>query len=109
MSKNTKIDKVVDGLNKHYTYIELNKRKKLAYEIGDYLSVIHYSYAMIEDRLLSFLHYLYITNKNHLLSLINTKDLRSDTSKLKEWLDYRNEYTHSIYNKDILSADYHIK
>lgn len=58
------INKVTSPMDKHYTYKELNIKKEKALKDKDYISVIHYSYAMIEDRLLSFLHYLYIIDRD---------------------------------------------
>ena len=164
MSNKPKINKVSDKMNKHYTYLELNKRKNESFENQDYLSVIHYCYAMIEDRLLSFLHYLYIINrdtypykfekdvekaftyllyqdkekekssphfnnlntkinlikkiynykkndsiilrvKQHMANVLSINDLKKDITKLEEWAKYRNEFTHSMYNKDISAID----
>lgn len=167
MSNKPKITKASGNFEKHYTYLELNKRKMKSFEKKDYLSVIHYCYAMIEDRLLSFLHYLYIIDRNiypfkfeksveksftklmypnkeeetsspnfknlntkikiiknlynykkddptilrvkrHMDSVLNMKDLKNDITKLSEWSKYRNEFTHSMYNKDIKSIDEHL-
>lgn len=59
------IDEVLSLMDKHITYVELNTKKEKALKDKEYISVIHYSYAMIEDRLLSFLYYLYIINRSN--------------------------------------------
>lgn len=58
------IKKVMDNIDKRLTYSVLNKKCKEALAKKEYETVIMYSYAMIEDRLLSMLHYLYIVNRN---------------------------------------------
>lgn len=171
MSK-PKIIKVKSNMNKHYTYLELNKRKKQAFKEGNYLEVIQYSYAMIEDRLLSILHYLYVVNRNEypyklekyveesitkllypkryieenmrtsspcinnintklniikkiynykkddenillmrkkINDVINIKLLKMDISRLETWKEYRNEFTHTLYNKDLDDINIHLR
>ncbi len=164
MSRTPRINKVSSNMNKHLTYTELNRRKDVSLKNKDYFSVVHYSYAMIEDRLLSILHYLYIidrneypyrlekkmeksfTNllypkkendcskpnfnnlntkinalkkicnyknddenivliKNHLEKVLSVEDFKNDLNSLNKWKGFRNEYTHSIYNKNIEDID----
>ena len=57
------IKKVINNKDKELTYKELNKKCKLALENKEYETVLLYSYAMIEDRLLSMLHHLYVINR----------------------------------------------
>lgn len=57
------IKKVTDNKDKELTYRELNKKCKKALENKEYETVLLYSYAMIEDRLLSMLHYLYVIDR----------------------------------------------
>ena len=59
-----KIKKVFNNSDKQLTYSMLNKKCKLALENKEYETVLLYSYAMIEDRLLSMLHHLYVINNN---------------------------------------------
>ena len=58
-----KIKKVFNNSDKQLTYSMLNKKCKLALENKEYETVLLYSYAMIEDRLLSMLHHLYVINR----------------------------------------------
>lgn len=154
------IKAVDDNMSKHFTYKELNKRKIDAYNNGNYMESIQYSYAMIEDRLLSILHHIYIINRKeypykfeekvgaemtnilypnknkkiaqprfdnintkittiqkiynykgediiikkiqkHLLLNLNIEEFKKDINKLKKWKNFRNEFTHAIYNKDM--------
>ena len=57
------IKKVINNKDKELTYKELNKKCKLALENKEYETVLLYSYAMIEDILLSMLHHLYVINR----------------------------------------------
>ncbi len=77
--KNTYIKMVNSSMDKHFTYIELNNLRDKALLCGDYISVMHYCYAMIEDRLLSFLHYLYIIDRNKYPYLLENKIATSIT------------------------------
>ena len=58
------IDSVIDNQDKYHTYTELNKRRKKALEEGNYIEVVAYDYAMIEDRLLSILKHLKLIELN---------------------------------------------
>ena len=49
-----------DGYEKQLTYRELNKRRNQAQRNGNYVEMITFEYAMIEDRLLSILKHLNI-------------------------------------------------
>lgn len=167
-NKKPRVAAVKDGMDKHNTYQILNERKKDALKKKNYLEVISYSYAMIEDRLLSFLHYLYIINRNnypfklesdvkksitkllypkeekdesnphfnnlntkinlikkiynydgddvviknikeHMEKVLEMNNLKSDIKKLDDWKGYRNEFIHSLYNKNIEALDEIIK
>ena len=57
--KKTEIDISTDNMSKHHTYQELTKKRDNSLKNENYVEAIAYSYAMIEDRLLSFLHHLY--------------------------------------------------
>lgn len=59
------IEPVKDNISKQITYQELNKKCKQALKDNNYETVILLTYAMIEDRLLSFLHYMYIIDRNN--------------------------------------------
>lgn len=58
-----KIKPIENNIEKKVTYAFLNKKNKIALENKEYETVIHLSYSMIEDRLLSFLHYLFVVNR----------------------------------------------
>ena len=57
------IKKVENNQEKRNTYAVLNKKCREALDNKEYETVLLYSYAMIEDRLLSMLHYLYVVNR----------------------------------------------
>ena len=59
------IEPVKDNISKQITYQELNKKCKQALKDNNYETVILLTYAMLEDRLLSFLHYMYIIDRNN--------------------------------------------
>ena len=58
-----KIKKVFNNSDKQLTYSMLNKKCKLALENKEYETVLLYSYAMIEDRLITFNVTSFICNK----------------------------------------------
>ena len=62
MKKNI-IKSVECNKDKQETYRSLNRKCKTFFEEGNYEALLLYSYAMIEDRLLSMLHYLYVINR----------------------------------------------
>lgn len=39
--------------------------------------------------------------QKHLEKVLNVASLLKDIKKLKKWTEYRNEFTHSLYNKDL--------
>lgn len=39
--------------------------------------------------------------QNHLEATLDMNKFKKDISKLKKWKNFRNEFTHAIYNKDI--------
>ena len=52
-----------NNMEKHNTYQELTKKRDNSLKKENYVEVVTYSYAMIEDRLLSFLHHLYVIDR----------------------------------------------
>ena len=157
--KKTEIDISTDNMSKHHTYQELTKKRDNSLKNENYVEAIAYSYAMIEDRLLSFLHHLYVIDRykfkledlvsqhlakkmrknndveseykphienistkiniikklynykgidsvlikinNHIKDTLDVKQLQNDIGRLNKWLNYRNEITHDLFNKDL--------
>ena len=52
------IEPVSNNIDKQNTYTELNRRRNISLQSKNYIEVIAYDYAMIEDRLLSILKHL---------------------------------------------------
>ena len=148
-----------DNMEKHNTYQELTKKRNNSLKKENYVEVVTYSYAMIEDRLLSFLHHLYVIDRykfkledlvsphlasvmrknseieseykpriknistkitiikalynykgtdlilskinNHIKDILDVKQLQNDIGRLNKWLNYRNEITHGLFNKNL--------
>jgi hypothetical protein len=81
------IKKVINNKDKELTYRELNKKCKLALLNNEYETLLLYSYAMIEDRLLSMLHYLYVIDR-YSESLLPNDDI---DKIIRPLLKYNNE------------------
>ena len=76
--KKRNIDAVNDNKEKQKTYTELNRRRNTAIENNNYVEVIAYDYAMIEDRLLSILKHLNLIKLDITGTYIINPNLRND-------------------------------
>ena len=78
MSNGGYINTIKTGMEKKATYQELNKRRNISEKNCNYVEMISYDYAMIEDRLLSILKHLNVVKINNNNEVIINKDIKNE-------------------------------